>query len=291
MLPRLRRNGVLVVYDPAQRYRTLCLELASETLRVVDATESSIESRESAMQAFHELGRPHTPLTGLLVYVPAQVPLTDEAKQQDPFALYAVCGSLFPEGDGDEYLSLCLKAQPDHATAIRQIFAQDPNPSFAVIDAVGGGLGWPNLRALLGVESARDILFALLVPSDAQLRALKGQEGWNVEVRELYTTTLGLTLKTRAKAWSALAEECWRFLLFSEFAFDLPVPLPEALAHVPRAPEAARPLIEDLCERLRNDRRTQPTYLDRAAAIERELNLPTLCRQLPALGTRDTFPL
>ena len=290
LLPRLRRNGVLVVYDPAQRYRTLCLELANETLRVVDATESSIESRESAMQAFHALGRPNTPLTGLLVYVPAQVPLTDEAKQQDPFALYAVCGSLFPESDGDEYLSLCLKAQPDHATAIRQIFAQDPNPSFAVIDAVGGGLGWPNLRALLGVESARDILFALLVPSDAQLRALKGQEGWNVEVRELYTTTLGLTLKTRAKAWSALAEECWRFLLFSEFAFDLPVPLPEALAHVPRAPEAARPLIEDLCERLRNDRRTQPTYLDRAAAIERELNLPTLCRQLPALGTRDTFP-
>ena len=88
LLPRLRRNGVLVIYDPAQRYRNLCLELASETLQVVDATESSIESRESAMQALHELGRPNTPLTGLLVYVPAQVPLTDEAKQQDPFALY-----------------------------------------------------------------------------------------------------------------------------------------------------------------------------------------------------------
>ena len=290
LLPRLRQNGVLVIYDPAQRYRTLCLALASDTLRVVDATESSIESRETAMQALHELGRPNTPLTGLLVYVPAQAPLTDEAKQQDPFALYTVCGSQFPDGDGDEYQSLCLKAQPDHATAIRQIFAQDPNPSFAVIDAVGGGLGWPNLRALLGVESARDILFALLVPSDAQLQALKGQESWSVEARELYTTTLGLTLKTRAKAWSALAEEVWRFLLFSEFAFDLPVPLPEALANVPRAPEAARPLIEDLCERLRNDRRTQPTYLDRAAAIERELDLPNTCKHLPDLGTRDTFP-
>ena len=243
------------------------------------------------MQALHELGRPNTPLTGLLVYVPAQVPLTDEAKQQDPFALYAVCGSQFPDGDGDEYLSLCLKAQPDHATAIRQIFAQDPNPSFAVIDAVGGGLGWPNLRALLGVESARDILFALLVPSDAQLHALKGQESWSVEARELYSTTLGLTLKTRAKAWSALAEEVWRFLLFSEFAFDLPVPLPEALANVPRAPEAARPLIEDLCERLRNDRRTQPTYLDRAAAIERELNLPNTASISQTSAGATPFPL
>ena len=39
LLPRLRQNGVLVLYDPAQRYRTLCLALASDTLRVVDATE------------------------------------------------------------------------------------------------------------------------------------------------------------------------------------------------------------------------------------------------------------
>jgi hypothetical protein len=141
LLTRLRQNGVLVIFDPAQRYRNLCLDLASETLRGVDATESSIESRETAMQALHELGRPNTPLAGLLVYVPAQAPLTDEAKQQDPFVLYAVCGSQFPDGDGDEYQNLCLKAQPDHATVIRQIFAQDPNPSFAVIDAVGGGLG------------------------------------------------------------------------------------------------------------------------------------------------------
>ena len=27
LLPRLRRNGILVLYDPAQRYRTLCLAL------------------------------------------------------------------------------------------------------------------------------------------------------------------------------------------------------------------------------------------------------------------------
>lgn len=290
LLPRLTRNGVLVVYDPAQRYRDLCLGLASETIQVVDATDSSIESRETAMWALGKLGQPNTTLMGLLVYVPAQTPLTDEAKQQDPFALYAVCGSLFPEGDGDEYTSLCLKTKPDHATEIRRIFAHDPNPSFAVIDAIGDGLGWPNLRALLRVESARDILATLLAPSDAQLKVLKGQESWVVEARELCTATLGLTLKTRARAWSAIADELWRFLLFSEFVFNLPVALPEALANVPRAQETARPLVEDLCERLRNDRRTQPTYIERAAAIERALNLPALCGHLTGLGQRDTFP-
>src|SRR5437016_6185841 len=102
LLPRLERHGVLVVYDPARCYRDLCLNLASETLKVVDATESSIDSREAAIQALSALGRPRPLLKGLLVYVPARAPLTDEEKQRDPFALYAAAGSVFPEGDGDE---------------------------------------------------------------------------------------------------------------------------------------------------------------------------------------------
>lgn len=60
LLPRLKHNGVLVVYDPAQRYRDLCLELASDTRKVVDATESSIEGREAAIRALGALGQPPT---------------------------------------------------------------------------------------------------------------------------------------------------------------------------------------------------------------------------------------
>ena len=217
-------------------------------------------------------------------------PVSDEDRQRDPFALYGVCGGVFPDGDGDEYLSLCLKAKPDHATHIRAIFDKDPDPSFAVIDAVGGGLGWPTLRALLRAESSRDILFALLAPDSRQQQELKGQEAWVGEARDLLKATLGMKLKTRSKAWSPVADELWRFLLFSEFVFDLPEALPTALADVPHAPESARPLVQDLCERLRNDQRTRVIYIDRAEAIERELNLPTLCAGITDLGKRDTFP-
>ncbi len=70
-------------------------------------------------------------------------------------------GAEFPAGDGDEYQSLCLKSRADHATEIRRIFTDSPNPAFAVIDAVGRGTGWPTLQAHLKVESARDILFAM----------------------------------------------------------------------------------------------------------------------------------
>jgi hypothetical protein len=161
LLPRLGSTGVLVVYDPARRYHELCMGMSIDGLKVVDASQSSIESREMALGLLCELAQPNAKTAGLLIYVPAAAPVTDEDRQRDPFSIYGGCGSTFPAGDGDEYLSLCLKAKPDHTTEIRRLFSENPAPSFAVIDAVGGGLGWPSLRALLAAESARDILFAL----------------------------------------------------------------------------------------------------------------------------------
>lgn len=288
--PRLREHGVLVVYDPDRRYHALCLELETPHLRVIDAGESSIESRAAALSALQELGDPTTTREGMLVYVPARPPLSDEEKQRDPFALYAACGARFPASDGDEYLNLCLRARADHATEIRRIFSANPNPDFALIDAVGGGAGWPHLQTLLGVESAREILFALLVPTSQQTQALKGQAAWTNEAKALLQSTLGLKLMTRAKTWGPVADELWRFLLFSEFVFDLPGELPVQLANVPCAPNEARPLVEDLCDWLRNDRRTQAIYIERAETIERELMLTVACQAITDLGVRDTFP-
>ncbi len=290
LLLRLKKAGVLVVYDPDRRYRELCNELADEKRVVVDATESSIESRAQAMVALQAFGQPGTKLESMLVYVPARRPLTDEEKQQDPFATYGAIGAVFPDGDGDEYQSLCLKAKADHGTEIRRIFADNPNPPFDVIDAVGGGAGWPNLQALLKVESARDILFALLAPTQRQLENLKSTDAWVTEARMLFESTLGLRLKTKGKNWSPVADELWRFLLFSEFVFDLPGGLPYALADVPRAALEARPLVEDLCERLRDSAVNQPLYIERAESVETELGVCEACAAYLDLGVRDTFP-
>ena len=287
-LPRVKKAGCLVVYDPDRRYQDICAFMASDKLSVIDASVSSIESRLAAIHGMREVFE--KPLVGLLVYVPKRQPESDEEKQVDPFAAIAAAGATFPNGDGDGYESLCLKAKPDHTTEIRAIFSQDAAPSFAVIDAIGGGLGWPNLRAQLNVESARDILFALLVPSETQQSALKANDGWVVEVRDLLRNSMGLSLKTKGKTWSSIAEELWRFLLFSEFVFDLPGTLPNALLDVPKAEWVAKPLIEDLCDRLRNDRRTQSSYIDRAEEIEKDLSLFTHCGHWEDLGDRDTFP-
>ena len=210
LLPRLKASGCLVVYDPDQRYRDPCRALASDRLRVIDASESSIDSREAALAALRELGQPRPPFDGLLLYVPARKPETDEQKQRDPFALYAECGAVFPQDDGDDYPSLCLRAKPDFATDLRRVFADTPAPAFAVIDAIGGGVNWPQLRAALQVESAREILHALLAPTDTQARAMKAQDGWVQEARGFLRATLELTVKTRARSWHALADELWR---------------------------------------------------------------------------------
>jgi hypothetical protein len=257
---------------------------------VADASDSSIESRYAALESLQDLGRADSGVAGLLIYVPAARPLTNEARQRDPFAIYEACGAVFPEGDGDEYLNLCLRAKPDYTTEVRKIFADNPNPAFAVVDAIGGGGGWPSLQALLHVESVRDILFALLAPSDAQRDALKAEVGWLSEAKDLLHASLGLRLMTKGKTWSPLAEELWRFVLFSEFVLDLREALPASLADVPRAPPEARLLVIDLCDRLRNDRRTQALYIDKATAVERELELPARCQPIADLGARDTFP-
>lgn len=288
--PHLKQKGCLVVYDPARRYRNLCLVMASDATTVVDASDSSLESRETALKVLRELASSHQDQKGLLVYVPVAVPVTDEERQRDPFAVYGACGKIFPDGAGDDYEQICLRAKPDHSTEIRRIFTENPNPSFAVIDAIGGGMNWPNLRALLKVESAGDILLGLLAPNKPQEKVLKETATWVQEARDFLHAALRLNLLTRATAWSAISDEIWRYLLFSEFSFDLPGNLPTSLDAVPRAPNEARPLVEATCDRLRSDLRTQSLYIKKAEDIERVLNLANACAGINDFGLRDTFP-
>lgn len=289
--PRLKRAGCLVVYDSQRLYRDIVAALADDQTAVVDTSEFGIESREKALEHFVSLAQSDgNGLAELVIYVPAAAPKTDHDRVIDPYSVYTACGNVFPNGDGDEYLSLCLKAKPDHAREIRQLFQGNPKPSFELVDNIGRGLGYPTLRTLLKVDSARNILLALLAPSEEQKERLKVDEAWINESRSLCQSALGLKLVTKGKSWSAIADELWRFVLFSEFVLDLPGELPAALANVPHADESAYALIADLCDDLRDHKRSRQTYIDRAEKIEQELNLPATCIKIEDLGKLDTFP-
>nr|WP_263326062.1 PglZ domain-containing protein [Neobacillus sp. Marseille-Q6967] len=290
LLPRLKRTGIITVYDEHRRYHELCLELENDNLCVIDASLSSITSREAAMRALIELGHQESKVENMLIYIPAKPPLSDEEKQRDPFAIYTVCGEVFPDGDGDEFIHICLKAKPDFATDIRRIFSENPNPPFEVIDAISLGNNWPTLQALLRVESSRDILLSLLVPTNSQKKALVDSDTWIMEAKQLLLTCLGMKLMTQLKNWQFISEEMWRFILFSEFSFSIKEKMPESLLNVPRASESARILVEDICEQIRNDQRTQAIYIENAESVEKELNLAEHCKSIKFLGDRDTFP-
>lgn len=288
---RLLKAGCMVVYDSDRRYRDICLGLIDDRVRVVDASDSSIESRRDAIAALQEVAKATRTIDAVLVYVPQRRPDRDENKQADPFAIYGQIGAVFPQDDGDDFLSLCLRAKPDHATEVRRVFASAANsPNFAVIDAIGAGASWPQLRAALKVESGREILTALLVPTELQTAALKAQEGWSDEARAFLFQTLGLSLKTRGKSWASISDELWRYVLFSEFVFDLPSALPGELKLVPCASIEAKPIIEGVCEDLRTRQASRTVYIERAEAIEVELGLSEVCRDIEDLGERDTFP-
>lgn len=298
IIPRLSVQGVLVVYDTDHQYKDLIFQLASKSLKIIDCSISSIESREEALRILQDIGKNKSDTKSMIVYVPVKAPLSDEEKQRDPFYIYALYNdannqnSLFPDpnNSSDEFLSICLRAKPTHTTEIRKIFNQNPIPAFNLINAIESENSWPTLKILFESDSPSDIIFNLLHPSEGLESKLKADTTWFQEIQELLQTSIGLQISTNQSDYSSISEQLWIFILFSEFAFDLPESLPKSLETVQHAPAEAENFIYDLCDRLRNDVRSQGLYIDKAISIENKMNLPNHCKEVADYGIRDTFP-
>lgn len=286
---RLANAECLVVYDPEQRYQELILALKSERSQIVDGSVSAILAREEATAAWLQMGAASTGSGRLLVYLPIKKPLTDEDKQRDPFQAFVLGGDAFPRGDGDSYLSLCLQAKPGFENQIYQLFAGGSEPSFRMVDALDRGSTWPQLRTLLSVESPREILVGLLCPTDSQKASLKADIKWVNEYRQFAQSTLGFEPRGKLIGWEDMRDELARFVLFSEFAFDLPTALPATLEGVPRADESRRNIVYAVCEQLRDAKTLQEEYITLANKVSRQLDLPAHMPERQDYGLRDTF--
>jgi len=287
---RARGAGCLVVYDEAGRYRELALGLADERLHVVDASGSSIEAREAAHRLWRRLAESaHDAEESLLIYVPARRPLDESGQLADPFQAFALAGAVFPAGEGDAYQSLCVQAKPDQVDRIYELFDSGAEPSFETVDALDGGATWPKLGTLLGAESPREILVALLSPSQRQRDALLADTSWLGEYRRLAEAVLGLTAHAKLASLDEVQAELARFVLFSEFALDLPGPLPDALAGVPRADERRRNLVYAVCGQLRDARAHEDAYVAHANRVCEDLALEAHMSETRDFGVRDTF--
>lgn len=285
---RLSKHSCLVIYDPDGRYRSIAKEMDKERRALVFAEDALIESIEMAMSSLRDLGTPKSGMEQLLVYVPSAAPTSEMDKCRDPFASVAVAGTTFPAGDGDEYEAMCQNARPEFRKQIVDLF-QNGKPDFATIDAIGGGTGWPRLQSKFGVDSATEILVMLLSPGESQLEKMKGDTSWIGEAKEFAAATLDFHPKTKSTSWPVIRDELWRFVLFSEFFYDLPEALPAALESVPKAKSDAVDLVKRACEELRSSIKHQTQYLDQAARIAAELDLENRMREVADLGSLDTF--
>lgn len=283
---RAQEHGALVIYDPARRYRDIALSMASDQCRVIDAAQSVIEQREAATEALAMLteGQIHQ----LVIWMPALRPEDNDGKQRDPFSVFAEIGAVFPQGDGDDYASICRKAKPDHVPEINRLFAEG-EPSFEMVDALDQGGAWPKLKTLLGANSAKEILLGILSPKPEQEEALKKDPTWVTEAKEFFARSLGLKLKTKGQTRQSIAEELWRVILFSEFVFDSTGDIPASLETVPTVDQEAKTLIYEVCDELRKHEDRKDTYKCNSEEIEQELALADRSRGMTRIGERDTF--
>ncbi len=285
---RVESHTSLVIYDPKRWYRDLARSLGDDRVTVVDASDSIILGRERAMSVWVDLGSATEEPRHLVVYVPAKPPESEEEKCRDPFQIFALGGAVFPDGDGDTYLSLCRQAKPDHAVKIEALFNAGV-PDFATIDNVGAGHDWPKLRSLLGVDSAVELAAALLAPTGAQKAALTADDTWVDECINFVQSTLGCKVATRKRKWEAIRDELWRFVLFSEFALDLPGDLPASVTGVPRADTTHQEIIFAICREMRDSVQLQPVYMEMADKVAAEMDLQTKVKDIEDLGQLDTF--
>jgi len=289
---RLDREECLVVYDPAERYRPAVEELDTSERTIIYGDEGTIEGREAAMDTWVEMGKNSPGGHELLIYLPTEKPSDDEAKMRDPYAPFFVGGEVFPSGDAESYMELCVRAKENHEEQIRALFEDEEAPDLATVEAVGGGASWPRLRTVLDVESDREIVRSLLCPTDKQRRKLEDDHTWEGEYETFANSVLGFEPTDSSGSLDTMQNELARYVLFSEFVFDLPEdePLPESLADVPRADSSKRKLIYAVCESLRTSKRHEEQYKDLARTVVDELNLEQQTEGIDDFGELDTFP-
>ncbi|HRG77836.1 MAG TPA: hypothetical protein PLX69_24970, partial [Leptospiraceae bacterium] len=283
-IEKIKERQILVIYDPQKIYKGVADSFNNSETAFVDGSNSTILSRFAAMSALQGLSDNDSSVRQMVVYLPIQAPLTEEEKMIDPYTIFSVAGSVFPESNIESYQSLCKQAKPDYINEIDSLFQNNNIPSFSQIDALTTGTKYPLLQSTLNVEGAVEILVSFLTPTQIQLEKLHATNIWENEWRHFSATTLGLSSPVNGyENWHRIVTQ---FILFSEFTMDLPGTLPDALLNIPKAALAYENIIYTVCLRLRNDIQKQDRYIELAEKISEALNLNYHFRESMDLGKR-----
>jgi hypothetical protein len=283
IIKKLEASNSLVIYDDKNLYSDL-LSTLSDKAKVVDLRKSVLDAREGAYEYFNnDILKKDS--KGLIIYSPFEAPLDEQSKIEDPFYIFTLGKSYFPDGASDRFETLSKACYPQKEQEIDELFSHSI-PDFETIDALGDGNTYAKLQVLTGGKSEKEILQVLMVPNNEQEEKLKSNKTWFTEYKKLVQL---IGIKTTAKTFEQVNDELWRVMLFSEFVFDLPISLPKKLQAVPIVKESSKALVLDLVKNIRNNKASEQIYIEKANEIENQLALSTEFKNETSLGAIVTF--
>jgi len=286
----LSERRIVVWYDGERAFQEFVQSFSAPACTVVSTAESTLKARRQAEAIYRKMNESDNPVearANLLIYVPRPRGTTSEARRCDPFEVFAVAGVAFGDTEGERLASLARQAMPERIDEINRLFAEG-SPGLAFLDRLESVRRWPLLREALGTESPAEVI-ALVLCHEERARRIEELAGSLAELRRFLETEIGFRPVGRARSWAKVREQLGTYILFSEFALDLPSAVPDALMAIPRADEIHKEQIFSACERTRTATDLREGYLHLASRVEAELRLAELTEGLNDIGSRDGF--
>ncbi|MFW5776604.1 MAG: PglZ domain-containing protein [Spirochaetota bacterium] len=283
---RLAASPALVVRDPAERYRRICEELADHGVGFVDANDAGTAIRGDIARHWQEVLADRG--QRLIVYRGSSLQNQPDDQTLDPLAAFEAVMGVFPSPGKarEDYRSLAQDAYPDKPEEIDRLFSGG-EPAVAALDSLATGATYPTVGGVTGRSGPAEMLVVLLGGSVDALDDVLASSGGRAELAELVGSTVGLDLETVPTAAGELQVALWDYLLFSEFALDLPGGVPRELSLVACAPANRKEAVFAICNRLRSDARDP--YLDHADRVQRKFDLLNVAEAIEDFGVVDTF--
>lgn len=220
----LEEKRVVVWYDGERVFEELATNFKAPGCSVASAVGSRLMACRKADEVVSLLNDATAPpaarKANLLIYAPWSREADEQLRCEDPFESFAVIGAAFGDKDGDKFQSLARMALPARAAEIDRLFAES-RPTVAMIDGLVESVRYPLLVEALGTDSVVEFTAALLCRNDTipKLNAVTGSSG---ETLRLLRSEIGFDPLNAACGLDTVVEALGRYVLFSEFVFDLP---------------------------------------------------------------------
>lgn len=291
LIDLLGDRRIVVWYDAEGDFKSFAAEFSAPNCEVLCAEASVLKTRRRADEIYRLMNESENPSERdrcLLIYIPRRRGAGEEEKMRDPFEVYAMAGAPFGDAEDQKIESLARQAMPGKADEITRLF-REGKPDIALLDGLEKTQRWPLLNDVFRTETPAEIIAAALC-NTVKAKEAAAKPGCVDELLRLLAAAVGFKHTGGDRDWNVLRPKAAEYIFFSEFVFDCPAGVPDALSAVPRAGVETKSVVYAACDRMRSDTGLRETYVELAQGIESGLRLPDLMPKDFDPGERDTFP-